>query len=359
MTHAPAPARRDGIAVLIGRFQPFHNGHLALLRRALSECERVVVVLGSALIARSPKHPFSWRERSAMVCAAAGEDARRLSFLPMPDLHDDARWFDSVSRAVNAMGKPGTTVRLVGFEKDATSYYLNRFPAWEQVRVERARSLESAPLRRALFGGSSPAASLAVLADHLPAAVLDYLRAWTELPFHREITRDWLRVKSERDRWAGSPYEPVFVTVDAVVRCSGHVLLIERGGAIGEGLWALPGGFVEPDERLFQAAVRELSEETHIGVLRQTLEDAWREARVFDHPQRSMRGRTITHVHLFDLGDARLPEVRGGDDAASARWVRQADLAAMRESLFEDHYEILDHFLGLDAALPGVIPAAD
>ena len=47
------------LAVLVGRFQPFHAAHLALLHRALAIAPRVVVVVGSAFQARTPKNPFT------------------------------------------------------------------------------------------------------------------------------------------------------------------------------------------------------------------------------------------------------------------------------------------------------------
>ncbi|MDP9108408.1 MAG: adenylyltransferase/cytidyltransferase family protein, partial [Pseudomonadota bacterium] len=48
------------LAVLIGRFQPFHNGHASLLAAALAAAPQVVVVLGSSFHARSAKNPFTW-----------------------------------------------------------------------------------------------------------------------------------------------------------------------------------------------------------------------------------------------------------------------------------------------------------
>ena len=92
----------------------------------------------------------------------------------------------------------------------------------------------------------------------------------------------------------------------------------------------------------------ELREETGIGLLQVTLEDAFRAAKVFDHPQRSLRGRTITHAHFFDLG-RHTPEVQAADDAAEAKWVPIGQLAAMESELFEDHFAILDHFFELSA----------
>lgn len=68
---------------------------------------------------------------------------------------------------------------------------------------------------------------------------------------------------------------------------------------------------------------------------------------VFDHPDRSQRGRTITHAHYFDLGDVPLPAVQADDDALQAQWVPVAQLTALEDRFFEDHFHMLDHFLGL------------
>lgn len=340
-TGEPSP-----LAVLIGRFQPFHRGHQALLERALMLAPRVVVVLGSAMQARSPKNPFTWEERAGMIGAAAGAQAHRLHFLPVRDSYEDARWVKAVTDGVTAIAGPGAPIRLVGHAKDATSYYLAHFGTWERVPEPRHTTLEAMPIRRVLLGGAPPRSVLAVLRDHLPAPVHDYLRAWIELPFHQALTNAWLAIKAERDKWAGTPYAPVFVTVDSVVRAADQVLLVRRGREPGFGLWALPGGFVASDERLLQAAMRELREETGIGLLQVSLEDAFRGARVFDHPQRSLRGRTITHAHFFDLGGP-APSVRGGSDARAAQWVSIAGLPAIETAFFEDHYAILDHFFDL------------
>jgi bifunctional NMN adenylyltransferase/nudix hydrolase len=68
---------------------------------------------------------------------------------------------------------------------------------------------------------------------------------------------------------------------------------------------------------------------------------------VFDHPDRSLRGRTITHAHYFDLGERKLPEVHADDDAQSAEWIPITQLASLEERFHDDHFHMLDYFLGL------------
>ena len=63
------------------------------------------------------------------------------------------------------------------------------------------------------------------------------------------------------------------------------------------------------------------------------------------HPDRSQRGRIITHTHWFDLPLKTLPAVAGADDAADARWFPIDGLARMEAKMFEDHFTILERFL--------------
>jgi bifunctional NMN adenylyltransferase/nudix hydrolase len=70
---------------------------------------------------------------------------------------------------------------------------------------------------------------------------------------------------------------------------------------------------------------------------------------VFDHPDRSQRGRTITHAHYFDLSSDALPNVEAADDAALVAWVPIVELPDMEEQFYEDHYHILDCFLHIGA----------
>lgn len=345
MTTAPKAAPHT--AVLIGRFQPFHNGHLALLQQALARAEQVVVVLGSAGQARSPKNPFTWQERAALILASLpNADQARVRCLPMRDFYDEPRWVAAVRAGVQALVPPGGRIALVGHFKDISSDYLARFPGWELASLPRQGDFDATPVRNAYLG--TPTAELAALwpalETQVPPAVLRFLQEWARTPQYAEIQQEWQMIRGYQTAWSSAPYPPVFVTVDGFVRCNEHLLLVQRGHRPGKGLWALPGGFVEPRDTLWQSCLRELQEETLFPLSEAQLRERLQGVEVFDHPDRSLRGRTITHVHALDLGDApgtALPAVTGGDDAALARWVPIQDLPSMESQFFEDHFHVV------------------
>jgi 8-oxo-dGTP diphosphatase len=102
------------------------------------------------------------------------------------------------------------------------------------------------------------------------------------------------------------------LTVDAVWIAGDSILLVRRGRAPFRGRWALPGGFVEAQETVEQAVLRELREETGLrGRIAALLG-------VYSGPDRDPRGPTASVVFLIGGGRA---EPRGGDDAAEAAWL--------------------------------------
>jgi bifunctional NMN adenylyltransferase/nudix hydrolase len=340
---------KSRVAVVIGRFEPFHLGHKDLVDRALAFGETVIVVLGSAFHARSAKNPFTWQERAAMIGQSYPETERsRLIFIGMRDYYDDTRWADAVRKAVEARAS-GNDVQLFGYAKDATSHYLDWFPDWKFEAIEQRIDLDATTLRKVYFEAENMDVSLAVIESMMPSAVTQYLKAWAKLPFYADAVAEHKSVESYRAKWAAAPYTPVLVTVDAVVRVLDHVLLVRRKAYPGKGLWALPGGFVEPAERLLPAAIRELREETGLGAHDSLLTTGFQKVVVFDHPGRSTRMRTITHAHYFDLRLDKLPEVSGQDDAEIAVWTPLKELASLEDKFFDDHFHILDHFFGVTA----------
>ena len=347
-TTVDTAAQHFDLAVLIGRFQPPHLGHLALLQHALARADRVVVILGSALQARSPKNPFTWQERAAMFTGAlSSADAARAVFLPVRDYYNEPRWVTAVREAVTSHSQPGARIGLVGHFKDSSSSYLAHFPGWQLVSLPRQNHIDATPIRDAYFGATDADLSegFNALAPDLPQSSLTFLQHFSQTPAYGELQTEWQMLRKYKASWATAPYPPVFVTVDALVRCGNEVLVIRRGHAPGKNLLALPGGFLEPRDTLWQSCLRELQEETHCDIDEVQLQRALQAVTVFDHPDRSQRGRTITHVHYFDLGHSTKPAVRADDDAAEAFWL-SIDAIRLREAeFFEDHFRILQSVL--------------
>lgn len=134
-------------------------------------------------------------------------------------------------------------------------------------------------------------------------------------------------------------YPRVALTVDAIVfvkeKDGIFVLLIERGREPYKNKWALPGGFIEMDETLEQACIRELEEETLLKV------SDMKQFRTYDAIDRDPRHRTISVVFSTELNAKE--KVKGSDDAAQARWFP----INMLPDLAFDHKKIVEDFFGL------------
>ena len=342
--------------VFIGRFQPIHIGHEFVIRKALEHTKKLIVLVGSANIARDFRNPFTYEERSAMFRSAFSHEIAtgQLILEPVDDhLYSDAAWCAEVQKRVNAIilnqGNKGGMVLhglrdfkicLTGYGKDASSYYLKLFPEWENLQIDSQHGTFSSTDIRKQFFQRIPVVPESILSPGVAAWMNEFKMGavFKDLLDEAEYLEEYPKT------WGSGP----FVTADAVVIQSGHILLVERGGMPGKGLLALPGGFVNPDETIKNGAIRELKEETGISDNKGEIPPAMlgsfideTKTRVFDEPGRSLRGRIITHAYLFRLPDRRnLYSVKGGDDAAHANWYRLGDLKP--EEFFEDHWSIIN-----------------
>ncbi len=344
--------KRDAL-VFIGRFQPFHNGHKAVIDAALEQAHEVVVVVGSSFAARNIRNPFTFEERKAMIEACFTEPQHftyegaqgrvktsRVKVVPVSDYpYDDNKWVNAIQRIVDATVPNAKDVGLIGHSKDSTSYYLNIFPRWKNhVEVPNIDGINATDIRNALFGN-------VLDGPKLPYDVEQLLMKFTSNKAWSTLQQEYHMVQKYKQSWKAAPFPPTFMTVDAVVVQSGHILLVERGDAPGKGLWALPGGFLNQEETMLDGAIRELKEETKIKVPVPVLKGSIKASKTFDAPNRSVRGRTITQAFFIDLGVGELPKVKGSDDAAKAFWVPFKDVK--QEKMFEDHFHIIDNFINI------------
>lgn len=330
--------------VLIGRFQPLHNAHLEIIKRATALTDQLVVIVGSADQPRTYKNPWTFAERRAMIYEATRGLDLHVVIEPNTDtIYNDQAWAVRVQSIVGKHTKSSDRVGVIGHKKDSSSFYLDMFPQWGYENVNEIAPLSAVNIRDLYFKRD---ANMEFIRGVVPGTTFDFLSEFWKTDARSQVIREREFITEHNKQYAGLKYPPIFSTADAVVICSGHVLMVKRRAEPGKGLWALPGGYVNAntDKSVEDAAIRELREETQIKVPAPVLRGSIVRSKVFDAIDRSPRGRIITHAFFIRLPDGELPKVKGADDAEKARWVPIAEVRS--EECFEDHYEILQHFLG-------------
>ncbi|PHS22199.1 MAG: ADP-ribose pyrophosphatase [Robiginitomaculum sp.] len=362
----------------IGRFQPFHNGHKAVVDSALLKVNKVAIVIGSHDKAPDTRNPLTTRERIDLIAAVYPNEVAngRIKFVPQVDhTYNLDRWIAGVISGVESVAYSGKfeddpVIGLIGHSKDESSFYLKCFPRWKSVEVPNVSIINATDIRERLYNDISvkdymPKAAHKALMQgdsrlfgdmaaefrfnmayqkqfRMPSDEELYEWCWDRGIAHVESCDIMPMLKDFMKDWK-SPYLPTHKTVDAVVVQSGHLLLVKRGSAPGKGLWALPGGFLNQGETLLSGALRELKEETKIDVPMKVLRGSYTKQQEFDDPHRSLRGRTLTTAFLFNLtSQERLPKIKGSDDAVKAKWVPLGEVMTKRNKLFEDHYDIIE-----------------
>ena len=326
--------------VFIGRFQPLHDAHLAVMLEALQTVETLVLVLGSAWSARTPRNPFTAQEREALireVLVHRDVPPERVRFVVVRDYYDMHAWAEAVRSEVNRVVPPEQTVNLIGFEKDASSAYLREFPQWPFRPTSVRSPLNATSIRRAFLDGQ-----LEQVEGCVPEAVARFLRGFTrteayaELRAEDEFLRDW------QAAWRHAPEEPTFTATHALITDGDALMAVRRAVRPGLGLLMLPGGRVHPGLPLRDsAAVHAREQSGWQGPLE------WRGTRVFDHPGRSLLGREFAHVHHFQAEPGSLSGQDSRDVEHSAGTLETVllpvvDALGSPEWWYADHHRILE-----------------
>jgi bifunctional NMN adenylyltransferase/nudix hydrolase len=334
-------------AVLIGRMQPPHKEHISQIKRGLELADKVIVAFGSHRAAPNIKNPFSTKEREDMVRMALSDlpakDQGRVLYTQVRDYYyNDTAWFTDLHNSVNALiEQEHYSICVIGCIKDESSWYLEALPEEWKRELSPPRNLMSATDIRELYFHKDLKYS-----KDLDDGVANYLLDWSKSELFSKLADEWQFIENYKEMWAKVPYPVTFVTTDAIVVKNAHVLLVRRKFNPGKGLLALPGGFVNQNESVVDSAIRELKEETRILVPKDVLIKYVMDDKVFDNPNRSLRGRTITHAYCIKLPDGGpLPQIKAADDAERAIWMPIADLFVKEDQFYEDHAHIIEYFV--------------
>jgi bifunctional NMN adenylyltransferase/nudix hydrolase len=346
-------ANQFDATVYIGRFQLPHEAHFSTMRQALTQSEKLIIVLGGSYAPRTIKNPFNYQERMELIDAnLTPAERKRVYYAPARDyFYNDPVWAVSIQEKVNTiMGDHDAKIALTGCQKDSSSYYLEMFPQWKQTLTKYMAGFDATTLRNIYLDIHG----LHGINDikGITAETRGFLTSFRKLDAYNHLLDEMRYLIKEKEKWAGSPHPVTFTTVDAVVFRSMHVLVVVRGDNLGKGLYALPGGFIDQDHSIVDNSVRELYEETKIVYPKSEIKKTIVNEHVFDHPERSLRGRTTTHAFNFDLGEGELPRLKKGrdpedveDDASHALWMPMFEVSRNLDRFFEDHAHIIEYFM--------------
>lgn len=154
------------IAVYIGRFQPFHNGHMKVVKHALCNYRKLIICLGSAQESGTAKNPFTPYERLKLIRGAlTPEENLAVEFRYIWDQQTDKEWAYEV---ICQVGHPNN-VTLLCPRTDESSYYLDLFPCWAKDEIDFPGPKVHAETIRSYWQAGS------VMTTCVPANVAEYL----------------------------------------------------------------------------------------------------------------------------------------------------------------------------------------
>jgi bifunctional NMN adenylyltransferase/nudix hydrolase len=359
-----AGQRRHSLAVFIGRFQPAHLGHLAVIKQALVVADHVLIAIGSANAARSHHFlPFTAAERETMIrLMLAPEENMRVNFVHVEDQGNMTKWTSLVRAAAHAIEPDPKRVTLVGHSKDNTSFYLKAFKGWGSCEVDNVDGISSTDFRNYYFSADF---KLEMLARDV--SLHDEVKRWL-FEFEETAEYEYLVDEAEKCRADNKKYgDGPHLAGDNIIIQGDHVLLIRRKNHPFRGKLAFPAGVINRNERILDGTFRELVEETGIKVPEAVLRRSLIRTDYYDDPRRDPRYRMISFASLFYLDPQppaamtdpkeiakflALPRVKAADDAdvpyperegVYRYWIPISEIK--REDMAFDSYMMLQHAL--------------
>jgi bifunctional NMN adenylyltransferase/nudix hydrolase len=318
------------IGLLIGRFQPPTNEDIDMIRKASDLYDYTLVLVAGAHRPARVKAPMSWEIIAKTMIDKAPECDFQVMGL-LDTLYDNATWVSHVRLCLDtycdAFNIQNPDITLLGQTEDNARKTLSFFPDWST---------------------DMPRNSNRDVALHtLYAQGLTFTDAGTRTKLLQ--ARSLLEEEQTRLQKASEVlgYPVILNTSDAVVVQSNHLLVVQRP----DGLYSIPGVHITEHETGLEAALRAARTKGAINMPKGALEGRLTDSKVFDHPDRSERGRVRTEAFLFTLpASGRMEDIKG----KNSFWLPFN--SCYPHMFFEDHYDIAQALLrGISCIQPLLI----
>ena len=351
--------------VYIGRFQPIHNGHMAIIEKTIKmmkENDSFTIIIGSADQERTIRNPLTVEERrKTLEIATEGMSVKIDTINDSPYDYDE--WIRQLAAKLFKDYSAFGNTTIVGME--GVEEYVKRLKNvdWRDAckSILGIEGVEEYVKRLKDITGRDACKSIVFTEQDTNTNIHSTkIREMPEIFFNEQCTPvyEYLKdigftdiiknINKVADDYAKScnvKYNTCFMTVDNVVCIDDKVLLIRRKD---NGKYAIPGGFAEPCQTMKQNALRELEEETGL-----TEKDVVfkKEPILIDAPFRDPRSsKKVNLTSMVYSWNCKNPDnVKAADDAADAMWVDFKEIENMKTSEFHaDHKKIICKVLGIN-----------
>ncbi|MGZ8924462.1 MAG: NUDIX domain-containing protein [Nitrososphaeraceae archaeon] len=331
--------------VIHDKFRFIHQHTIDNIVQCQEITDNIIILIDACNRSRSIVNPFTAEERKKMIITELPPAIlNNVYFVNISDrLYNPEMYYNQFHTAIdnvisvvsdyNGMTYPPNQIGII--TSNQSKQHLSKLSRYEIIKHIPSNCTNS--LTEGWLSGRT---------DYiipLPSRINQFLEEFKSTIAYKYLQEEYTKYVEYKNSWKSTPYPPFFVTADAVVIKNNHVLMVTRKNSPGKNLLALPGGFVNQDELIVDAAMRELWEETQIDVPDHVLRNSIKREKVYDHPDRSIRGRTITTAFLIDLSgkDTTFPIVQANDDAVDVDWISLYDLRNSCHTCFEDHADII------------------
>lgn len=351
------------IYVVIGRFQPLHRGHVAMIRKAIQHAgvnDKVLILVGSSNKCRTPKNPLKYDERKELILKKFGY---KVDVRPLPDFdYQDAVWESELHKIVKEYAATQEEQYFIPVfvsgdrgddpeQRDSWKSGGDTF-AVPPFKLPSGTGVSAIDVREHLTTiEEGRIYEDPLLTQLLPLETRQFFEENQDV--HQMLIKEKIALDNYKWIWKNAPYIPTFQATDAlVVDEEDNILLIERGGNTGKGQFAMAGGYLEVDLTLEQNMKKELLEETNLDL--DNCDNTILKSMTFDAVGRSSRGRIITTAFMVKLHGVTIPELidadilKAGDDASRLAVTTIDSVKKGTVCLYSDHAGIINKLFELN-----------
>lgn len=322
-------------SVYIGRFQPFHNGHLKSIKYALKFSKKLIIVLGGAYASPAIRGPWHFTQRMQMILQSlsAGE-RKKIYFVAIRDrLYHEEKWIQNVQGEVAKITQNAKKIAIVGHEKDSSSYYLRVFPHWAFLETGNYQGINATDIRNLLFLKNDKK----MIKNLVPEKVNTILAKYAKTNEFKALKKKFIFTERNKHK-----VQNEFVT-NIIIYCNTYILLIKSKDILKQGLYSLPE-VMTLIPNFEEKVLTYMENEFKIDLHKNELYNNYIACDTFDYSERYPLGRQVSKTYFFKLKKENLPVIMKSQNSLEVSWILIDDLCFFENEMYADHFQIIQYF---------------